>query len=81
VVIGISTSGNSPNILLAIKKAKGCGAITVALTGQHGKLKDVADYVLSVPSTETPRIQEAHITLGHIRCYLVEEELFGESQK
>jgi D-sedoheptulose 7-phosphate isomerase len=81
VIIGISTSGNSPNILLAIEQAKRCGAITVALTGRRGKLKDIADYVLSVPSAETPRIQEAHITLGHIICYLVEEELFGEGQK
>jgi D-sedoheptulose 7-phosphate isomerase len=81
VVVGISTSGNSPNVLLAMEQAKRCGAITVALTGRSGKLKGLADYVLSVPSVETPRIQEAHITLGHIICYLVEEELFGEGKK
>jgi D-sedoheptulose 7-phosphate isomerase len=80
-VVGISTSGNSPNVLLAMEQAKRCGAITVALTGRSGKLKGLADYVLSVPSVETPRIQEAHITLGHIICYLVEEELFGEGKK
>lgn len=81
VVIGISTSGNSPNVLLAMKQAKRCGAITIALTGRRGKMRDLADYVLSVPSVETPRIQEAHITLGHIICYLVEEEMFGEGKK
>jgi D-sedoheptulose 7-phosphate isomerase len=81
VVVGISTSGNSPNVLLAMEQAKRCGAITIAFTGRRGKLKDFADYVLSVPSVETPRIQEAHITLGHIICYLVEEELFGEGKK
>jgi D-sedoheptulose 7-phosphate isomerase len=81
VVVGISTSGNSPNVLLAMEQAKHCGAITIALTGRRGKLKGLADYVLSVPSVKTPRIQEAHITLGHIICYLVEEELFGEGKK
>jgi len=78
IVIGISTSGNSPNVLLAMEEAKRRGAITIALTGQGGKLKELADYVLSVPSTKTARIQEAHITIGHIICHLVEEEIFGE---
>ncbi len=77
VVIGISTSGKSPNVILGIEEAKRRGAVTVAFTGQKGKLKEVADYVLSIPSTDTPRIQEAHITAGHIICYLVEEALFG----
>jgi len=78
IVIGISTSGSSPNVLLAMEEAKRRGAITIALTGQGGKLKELADYVLSVPSTKTARIQEAHITIGHIICHLVEEEIFGE---
>jgi len=76
VVIGISTSGESLNVILGIEEAKHCGAITMVLMGQGGKLKDLADYVLSIPSKDTPRIQEAHITVGHIICYLVEEALF-----
>ncbi len=78
VVIGVSTSGNSPNVLLAIEEAKRRGAVTIAFTGKGGKLKELVDYVLSIPSDDTPRIQEAHITAGHIICYLVEKELFGE---
>jgi D-sedoheptulose 7-phosphate isomerase len=77
VVIGISTSGSSPNVVAAIGEARRCGAITVAFTGQGGELKDCADHVISVPSRDTPRIQEAHITAGHIICYLVERELFS----
>jgi len=78
VVIGISTSGNSPNVLLAIEEAKRRGAVTIAFTGKGGKLKELVDYALSIPSEDTPRIQEAHTTAGHIICYLVEKELFGE---
>lgn len=77
VVIGISTSGNSPNVLLAIEEAKRLGAVTIAFTGKGGRLKKLVDYVLPIPSEDTPRIQEAHITAGHIICYLVEEALFG----
>jgi len=78
VVIGISTSGNSPNVIEAIKTAKMKGAKTIGLTGGNGgKLAEVADLVLMVPSDSTPRIQEAHITIGHIVCELVERELSG----
>jgi D-sedoheptulose 7-phosphate isomerase len=77
VVIGISTSGNSPNVLRGIEEAKRMGATTIAFTGRGGRLKELADYVLSIPSVDTPRIQEAHITAGHIICYLVEQALFG----
>jgi D-sedoheptulose 7-phosphate isomerase len=80
VVIGISTSGNSPNVLRGMEEAKGLGATTIAFTGRGGKLKKLADYVLSVPSVDTPRIQEAHITAGHIICYLVEQALFGNRE-
>ncbi len=80
VVIAISTSGNSPNVLRAVEEAKRMGAITIAFTGGGGRLKDLANYVLSVPSTDTPRIQEAHITAGHIVCYLVEQSLFGQDK-
>jgi len=81
VVIGISTSGNSPNVLRGIEEAKRLGATTIAFTGQGGNLKEMAEYVLAIPSSDTPRIQEAHITAGHIICYLVEEALFGEKDK
>jgi len=81
IVIGISTSGNSPNVLQGIEAAKQLGAITIAFTGQGGRLKDLADYVLAIPSTDTPRIQEAHITTGHIICYLVEQALFGKDKR
>ena len=78
VAIGISTSGNSPNVIEAMKMAKTKGAKTIGLTGGNGgKLAEVADLVLIVPSDSTPRIQEAHITIGHIVCELVEKELSG----
>ena len=80
-VIGISTSGNSPNVLRGVEEAKRLGSITIAFIGQGGELKNLADYVLSIPSSDTPRIQEAHITAGHIICYLVEEALFGHKDK
>jgi len=76
IIIGISTSGNSPNVIEAIKLGKKKGARTIALTGADGgKLADAADLILRVPSDITPRIQEAHITIGHIICELVEREL------
>jgi len=77
IVIGISTSGNSPNVLRGIEEAKRLGATTIAFMGQGGRLKELVDYMLSIPSVDTPRIQEAHITAGHIICYLVEQALFG----
>ena len=77
IIFGISTSGNSANVLSAIEEAKHLGAMTIAFTGQEGKLKDTVDLVLAIPSNETPRIQEAHITAGHILCHLIEEALFG----
>jgi D-sedoheptulose 7-phosphate isomerase len=82
VVIGISTSGNSSNVIEGIRTAKRLGAITVAFTGATGeKLRREADYLLSVPSEVTPHIQESHIMIGHVLCYLVEKELFGECEK
>lgn len=80
IVIGISTSGNSVNVLRGIEEAKRLDATTIAFTGRGGKLKKLADYVLSIPSGDTPRIQEAHITAGHIICYLVEQALFGNKK-
>ncbi|MDX2469515.1 MAG: D-sedoheptulose 7-phosphate isomerase, partial [SAR324 cluster bacterium] len=77
VFIGISTSGNSPNILKAFSVANEKGLFTVALTGQSGgKMKDVVDLCIQVPSDETPRIQEAHILIGHSLCEYLEGQLF-----
>lgn len=77
VLVGISTSGNSTNILEAYKVAKGKGMIVVSMTGRSGgKMKDDSDYLLNVPSSDTPRIQESHITIGHIICEIVENNLF-----
>lgn len=74
--VGITTSGNSPNIVAALKAAKETGMRTLALTGQSGgKAEQVADIAIKVPSTRTCRIQEIHISLGHIWCEMVEAEL------
>lgn len=79
VLFGISTSGNSKNILLAQEEAKKRGMIVISFTGETGgKMKDSCDYLFNVPSTDTPRIQESHILIGHIICQLVEEELFAK---
>jgi D-sedoheptulose 7-phosphate isomerase len=75
---GISTSGNSPNVLKAIIAAQKTGLTTIALTGRSGKLGDCADLVLSVESDITARIQETHIMLGHIVCDLLERQLYPE---
>ncbi|MFC2000635.1 SIS domain-containing protein [Chloroflexota bacterium] len=76
VAIGISTSGNSLNVIAAIEEATRCGATTIALIGRGGRLAEVADHVISVPSEDTPRIQEVHITIAHLICSLVERALF-----
>lgn len=77
VLVGISTSGNSKNICNAFRKAKDLGVITVAMTGESGgEMKTLADYLLNVPSTDTPRIQESHIMIGHIICEIVEAKIF-----
>jgi D-sedoheptulose 7-phosphate isomerase len=77
VLVAISTSGNSENILQAMKAAKEKKMIVVAMTGlSGGKMKSACDYLLNMPSTDTPRIQEAHITVGHIICEIVENNLF-----
>ena len=78
VLVGLSTSGNSKNILKAFEIAKEKGMITIAFTGDTGgKLKKTADHLINVPSNDTPRIQESHIMLGHIICQLVEEQYFN----
>ena len=77
VLVGISTSGNSTNICNAFRKAKELGVITVAMTGEvGGEMREIADYLLNVPSTDTPRVQESHIMIGHIICEMVEAQMF-----
>lgn len=77
--IGLSTSGNSKNVIAGLKEAKSKGLICVGLTGATGgKMAELCDYCIKVPSNETPRVQEAHILIGHIICASVEEALFGK---
>jgi len=76
VAIGISTSGKSPNILFALQLARKMGLVTIGMEGEKGRMKDEVDIDICVPSGDTPRIQEAHITIGHILCDVVEKELF-----
>ncbi len=78
VLVGLSTSGNSKNIYNAFVTAREKGMTTIAFTGASGgTMKELSDYLLNVPSNDTPRIQESHILLGHIICQLVEAEYFG----
>ena len=80
VLVGLSTSGNSVNIVKAFEVARSKGITTVGFTGAGGgTMKTNVDYLLNVPSTDTPRIQESHILLGHIVCQLVEEKYFSVS--
>lgn len=77
VLVAISTSGSSRNVIKAVEAANEIGMITVGLTGKSGgKMKDLCEYVITVPSDDVPRIQEAHIMIGHIICEIVERELF-----
>lgn len=79
IFIGISTSGNSKNIIEALDSCKKKGIISVGLTGASGgKMAELCDFCIKVPSSETPRIQESHIVIGHIICAIVEEEMFGK---
>jgi D-sedoheptulose 7-phosphate isomerase len=79
VLVGISTSGNSGNIVKAFEMAKTIGVTTIGFTGQNGgKMKDLGDYLINIPSNTTPRIQESHILVGHIICELVEINIFGK---
>lgn len=77
VLWGISTSGNSTNVILAQEEARRRGMTVISFTGETGgKMKDCCDFLFNVPSKDTPRIQESHILIGHIICQLVEEQLF-----
>lgn len=80
VLVGLSTSGNSANIVKAFEVARNKGIITVGFTGLSGGLmKELSDFLINIPSLDTPRIQESHIMLGHIICQLVEENYFAAS--
>ncbi|MFR9166720.1 MAG: SIS domain-containing protein [Dysgonomonas sp.] len=82
ILFGLSTSGNSKNILKAIEKAKEKNIFSITLTGDSGgKMKESADICICIPSDDTPRIQEAHITIGHIICEIVEESIFSKKTK
>ncbi len=77
ILVGLSTSGNSKNIIEAFKVAKTKNMITIGFTGESGgQMKPICDYLLNAPSNDTPRIQESHIMIGHIICQLVEEKFF-----
>ncbi len=79
IFIGISTSGNSPNVIEGLKTAKAKGLITVGLTNETGaKMAQFCDHCIKIPSKETPRIQESHIMIGHIICAAVEKAIFGK---
>ena len=78
IFIGISTSGNSPNIIKGLIEAKNKNITTIGLTGHNnGKMDELCDFCIKVPSVETPRIQESHILIGHLICAIVEKEIFG----
>ena len=80
IAIAISTSGNSPNVLKGVEAAKSCGLTTIGWTGgTGGKLAGLVDHAFVVPSTVTARIQESHITLGHVLCELIEDQLFANA--
>lgn len=82
VLIGLSTSGNSKNIIKAFEKADEIGIYTIGLTGlKGGILKDIANTCIRVPSEDTPRIQEAHIMIGHIMCEIIESSLFSKLEE
>jgi len=80
VLVGLSTSGNSANIVKAFEAARSKGVLTIGFTGlTGGSLKSLSDYLINVPSADTPRIQETHILIGHIICQLAEEQYFFET--
>ena len=79
ILVGLSTSGNSSNVVKAFEKAREKKVLTIGFTGDTGgKIKELSDFLFNVPSTDTPRIQESHIMIGHIICELVEKNLFCE---
>ena len=80
VLIGISTSGSSKNVVAAFEQAKSAGVTTIALTGERGGLNDMADIAICIPASQTAHIQEAHLAVEHILCHLVERLLFPDAR-
>ena len=79
VLLALSTSGNSPNVIAALQAGRALGMITIGMTGEGGgRMGELCDHLLAVPSRQTPLIQEIHITVGHLLCLLTDELLFGE---
>ena len=79
ILVGLSTSGNSKNIVKAVEVANQLGMVSIGFTGEKGgRLGDICQYLINVPASDTPRIQEAHITIGHIICETVESRIFGQ---
>jgi len=77
VLVGISTSGNSKNVICALEEARRLGMVTIGFTGEKkGKIDKLCDYLIKIPSSQTPRIQECHILIGHAICEIVERNLF-----
>lgn len=81
VIFGISTSGSSPNVLIALERARATGLVTVGMTGnQRASIIQLVDYCVEIPSSRTPQIQEGHIVVGHIICGLIEAEMYPRSE-
>ena len=81
ILVGITTSGTSPNVIKALEIGKKKGTINIAFTGENAEeIKDFVDYIIDIPSKDTPRIQESQIMIGHIICDLVERTLFGDQK-
>jgi phosphoheptose isomerase len=80
VLVGISTSGGSPNVVRAVRRARVDGLRSIVLTGASGELAGLADVAISVPSSDTQHVQEAHLAIEHVICWLVERELFGPAE-
>jgi D-sedoheptulose 7-phosphate isomerase len=78
ILLGISTSGNSTNVIRAVETACSLGLSTIALTGRDGRLKDLVDKAICIPSNQPQHVQEAHLAVEHILCHLVERALFGD---
>jgi len=77
IVVGISTSGHSPNVIKAIEESRALGAVTLGFTRQGSKLERIVDHCLAIPSQNVARIQETYMVAGHLLCYLIEEKLYG----
>ena len=81
VFVALSTSGTSPNIIRGLEEARGRGLVSIGFTGNRGgPMRGLCDVLVEVPSSDTPRIQEAHLVIGHVLCGAIERELFGDGR-